>query len=102
MARCDVYRISGDGVPLVVDVQANLLDELSSRVVIPLVPASEASAESLTRLKPVIGIDGEDYVLMTTDIGVLLRQQLGERITNIGDRHGDEVAIALDFLFAGF
>jgi toxin CcdB len=102
MARFDVFRIGSSRVPLVIDVQANLLNDLASRVVIPLRSASEAGAESLARLKPVIEIDGENYVLMTTDIGVLPITQLGERITNIGERHGDDISAALDFLFSGF
>lgn len=45
MARFDVYRF-GHGVPYVLDVQADILGEMGSRVVIPLVNAP------LSRTKP--------------------------------------------------
>lgn len=102
MARFDVYRFDGNGVPLVIDVQADLLCDLASRVVIPLRPARDAGNESLARLKPVIEVDGEDYVLMTTDIAALPVRRLGEKVTNLGGRHGDGISAALDFLFVGF
>ncbi|WP_394692116.1 CcdB family protein [Hyphobacterium sp.] len=102
MARFDLYRFEANGVPLVIDVQAGILDDLASRVVIPLRPAKDAGEEALARLKPVIEIDGEDYVLMTTDIAALPVRRLGEKIGNLGARHGDEISAALDFLFVGF
>lgn len=37
MARFDVYSFKGNA-PLVVDVQADILDALNSRIVIPLLP----------------------------------------------------------------
>lgn len=102
MARFDVHRFDAKGVPLVIDVQAGLLDDLATRVVIPLRPVNQAGKEALERLSPVIRVEGEDYVLMTTDIAALPVKRLGEKITNLGDRHGDEIAAALDFLFVGF
>ncbi len=102
MARFDLYRFDANGVPFVIDVQADLLDDLASRVVIPLRPAREADKEALDRLNPMIEFDGEEYVLMTTDIAALPVKRLGEKIASLGDRHGDRISAALDFLFAGF
>jgi len=71
VARFDVYRFSSKSAPLLVDVQADLLGELSSRVVVPLAPAGKAGREELPRLKPRVSVGGKDYILMTTDIGVV-------------------------------
>jgi len=71
-------------------------------VVIPLRPVNQAGNEVLKRLNPVIRIEGEDYVLMTTDIAALPVKRLGEKTANVGGRHGEEIAAALDFLFVGF
>lgn len=102
MARFDVYRFTSETVPLVVDVQAGILDDLASRVVIPLCPVKYAKGEMLSRLKPVLEIDGEEYVLMTTDIAAIPRTRLGERITNIEQACGDDISAAIDFLLIGF
>ncbi len=50
MARFDVYRFPSKSAPLVVDVQSDILGELNSRVVIPLVPVTKAASEELPRL----------------------------------------------------
>ncbi len=54
MARFDAYDYSSQSVPLVLDVQADLLVELQTRVVIPLVPETKAKKEALPRLKTVL------------------------------------------------
>ncbi len=102
MARFDVYRFASKAAPMVVDVQADLLGELASRVVVPLVPEKTAKHETLPRLKPLIRVGGTDYILMTTDIGVLPTRQLGARVENIESEHRDDITAALDFLFQGF
>ena len=102
MARFDVFELHSKTVPLVVDVQASLLDELMSRVVVPLLPFSRAKAEILPRLKPKITVGGQDYVLITTDIAALPVTRLGRCIANIEATHRDDITAALDFLFQGF
>jgi len=102
MARFDVYEYGSASVPLVLDVQANLLSELNTRVVVPLVSESKAREEILPRLKPVIAISGENYILITTDIGTVTKASLGRIVTNIEERHRQDVTDALDFLFQGF
>ncbi|MCW5724283.1 MAG: CcdB family protein [Maricaulaceae bacterium] len=102
MARFDVRRLAGATAPLVVEVQADVLDELASRVVIPLRPVQTTTDEAMTRLKPRIRAAGGDYVLLTTDIAALPVRRLGEVIDNVEAAHRDDITAALDFLFAGF
>lgn len=102
MARFDVYRFDARAAPLVVDVQADVLEDLASRVVVPLAPVRSAGKEALPRLKPRIVVEGKDYVLMTTDIAALPRARLGRRVGNIEVQHRDDIINALDFLFVGF
>lgn len=102
MARFDVYRFPSKAAPLVVDVQADLLSELASRVVVPLAPAGRAGREALPQLKPKISVEGKDYIFMTTDIAALPVSRLGAHVTNIEDTHRDDISNALDFLFLGF
>lgn len=102
MARFDVYKYESSSVPLVVEVQADLLADLSTCIVLPLVSEKRASKELLQKLKPVIKINGNSYILMTTDIGVLTRNSLGDVIANIEDDYRQTITEALDFLFQGF
>jgi toxin CcdB len=102
MARFDVYKYNNTSVPLVIEVQADLLSGLNTCAVLPLVLEKYAKKEALPKLKPVVEVNGKRYILMTTDIGVLTRISLGEVVANIEDSHRQEITDALDFLFQGF
>lgn len=102
MARFDVYALSDGAVPYVLDVQANLLGSLKSRVVVPLVPMATAAHEITVRLKPLLEVAGSKYVLMTTDIGTLHTNTLGAPVANLEAAYRDAIIDALDFLFQGF
>lgn len=70
---------------------------------IPLLAAPDGmSDQHLPRLKPMITIEREAYVLMTTDLAGMPKTQLGPVIANIEAGHRDTVTEALDFLFYGF
>lgn len=101
MARFDVHEYGG-AIPMVLDVQADLLSDLNTRMVVPLVPLKGAEREVLPRLKPVIAIGGHDYVMVTTDMAAVPLTALGKRVTNIEDPYRDTVTEAVDFLFQGF
>lgn len=102
MARFDVYRFASKAAPLVVDVQSELLNDLASRLVIPLCPLEQARAEAIDRLMPTVTVNGADYVLMTTDLAAIPRARLGERVANLDTAYRDAITNALDFLFTGF
>lgn len=100
MARFDIYPYS-ESVPFVMDVQGDLLSGLQTRVVIPLLPEAEAKKEVLAKLKPVISVNGENYILVTTDIGVLRTAELKKPVANAeAQRHC--IMDAIDFLFQGY
>ena len=102
MARFDIYKYGGKAVPFIIDVQADLLSDLNTCAVIPLVPEKQAMKESLSKLKPIIQFNGMKYILMTTDIGTVARSSLGEHITNVENDYRQEIIEAIDFLFQGF
>lgn len=87
---------------MVVDVQADLLSDLMSRVVVPLEPKSAARPERLPRLEPEFRIAGKEYVFKPTDIAVLPATLLSEPVTNLEANYRHEIVAALDFLFQGF
>ena len=63
MARFDVHPAS-EGPGFLLDGQADLLDSLNTRVVVPLLPASDAP-ERAARLNPVFAIRSEPHVMVT-------------------------------------
>lgn len=73
MAQFTVYKNKNPRsktiYPLLVDAQADLLDELQTRLVIPLTKAPALAKKPIARLTPSIEFDGEHYVLMTPPIG---------------------------------
>jgi toxin CcdB len=100
MARFDVFRIDRTDV-LVVDIQADILSGLDTRVVVPLVPADTVQREAMPRLKPLLSVAGVDYRLITTDLAAVPTSELVACIANLEDQRGT-IIDAIDFLMQGF
>jgi len=99
MARLDVYPIPGRGSGYVVDVQAELLDHLASRAVIPLLPAA-AAPPPIRDLNPVLDIDGAPHVLLTQAIASIPVRELRRPLASLRPQR-DAITRALDILFLG-
>ncbi|OWV69300.1 pirin [Rhizobium sp. R339] len=99
MARFHVYRLKS-GNALAIDLQANLLDDLPSRVMVPLYPVLEMSW-SISRLNPRFAIDGEIHVMATQRMASIPTTELGIAVADLSDK-SDIITGALDFLFQGF
>lgn len=99
MARFDVYP-NPDGNGFLLDVQADLLDGLNTRVVVPLIPATKAPMPA-KRLNPVFDIEGESYVMVTQFMAAVPVVILKAPVASLA---GSDVEIgnALDMLFVGF
>lgn len=102
MARFDVYRHESDRHAFyLLDLQADLLEDLKSRVVVPLIPMSKKEVKPYDRLTPVFEIQGKDYIMMTTDIAAIPLSMIGDHIENLSHEH-TRIVEAVDFLFQGF
>lgn len=99
MARFDVYSGSGNALYLL-DVQANELSDLNTRVVVPLIPVGEAPKPALV-LNPVFKVDGADCVMVTQYLSAIPAKALKKTACTLADRR-DEITAALDLLFFGF
>lgn len=95
MAQFDVHRL-GDG--LVIDCQSDLLAQLESRFVVPLI--SRADVPVAQRLNPIFEIEGKDRVMLTQAAGAVRRRELGAVVTSLADR-SFEITGALDILLSG-
>jgi toxin CcdB len=102
MARFDLHALPGGGrVPYVVVVQATLLDDLASRVVVPLVPLPQFERQRVGDLHPVLVIGEGRYLLYTHEIAPMPLSELGRPVGNLAGFQ-DEITRALDILLTGF
>lgn len=87
-------------MPLLLDVQSDLLAELGTRVVVPLYPLSTLQGKILKTLTPRFEIDGEPYVMMTPQMAGIASKQLGPMVADLAARR-DGIIAALDLLITG-
>jgi toxin CcdB len=100
MAQFDVYRNPGRGTfPLLVDVQADLLAQLATRVVVPMA-RRKRFGKPITRLNPLCTIRGVEYVLVFQELAAVPLSALGAPVTSLSSRR-DELVAAIDLLFTG-
>lgn len=99
MARFDVYP-NPEGGGYLLNVQADLLNHLNTRVVVPLLPVAAAPKAAAT-LNPVFQIDGVAVVMVTQFIAAVPATLLKTPMLSL-ERQRHDVTAALDFLFQGF
>jgi toxin CcdB len=102
MAQFSVHRNpdirSNDRVPYLLDVQTNLLDGLRTRVVVPLIDATQMTPAR--RLNPVFIVEGRACVMATAELAAIRRDDLGDEVLSLETRRADIIA-ALDVLISG-
>ncbi|MBB3996121.1 toxin CcdB [Sulfitobacter undariae] len=98
MARFDVYA-SPDGGGYLLDVQADLLESLNTRVVVPLMPVSAAPSPA-KRLNPVFDIQNERHVMVTQFLSAVPVSILKTPIASLA-LHDADITGALDLLTTG-
>lgn len=98
MARFDVYRTRAGR--LVLDCQSDLLRDLQSRFVVPLLTPADLPAPA-RRLNPVFLIDGAQWVMATQFAATVAVRELAERVTSLQDQDY-AITTALDTLTSGW
>lgn len=99
MARHDAHRADDfDGYLL--DCQANLLDHMETRFVVPLLPETRV-AKFAARLNPVFEINGRRFVMATQGAATVQVRELGPVAVSLVDEH-DKIVAALDMLITGY
>ncbi len=104
MAQFDVYENLNErtkkDIPYLVDLQADLLSSLATRVVAPLISAS-ALGRPIDHLNPQFKIKRKIVYMSTAEMAGVSVRVLGEKVGTLKDqRH--VIISALDFLFTGF
>jgi toxin CcdB len=100
VARFDIHRPKHGGARYLLDVQSELLDQLRTRVVIPLL-SRDAVPPGMRDLHPRLVVDGAEMVAATQLLAAVRRQDLGPVVANAADAR-DTITRALDLLLTGF
>jgi toxin CcdB len=103
MAQFDVYRnedpASRRRAPFFVDVQSAILDDSTTRLVVPLILPSEIKV-TIKRLNPSFEVHGRRVVLSTLELASVPRRFVEKPVASLAMHHIDIVA-AIDFAFTG-
>jgi toxin CcdB len=98
MARFSVYpNPEADGYLL--DVQADIMRHLNTRVVVPLMPLGKAP-QPATRLNPLFVIEDIEHTMVTQYLAAVPISVLKRETLNYADR-SDDIVNAIDLLLQG-
>ena len=104
MAQFDVYLNpnpdSKAAIPYLLQVQSELLESITTCVVVPLVRTSQRKTPA-KYLNPRLDIEGAQVNMLTEQTAGIPRRALGKRLTSLSSKR-QEIMNALDFLFSGF
>ncbi len=103
MAQFDLRRNIGEGAvryPFLLELQSDFLDQLTSRLVAAVTPAS-LHGKALNRLEIASTIEDELHFVLFTEIAGVSQSSLGEEVASLKAQR-DEFTAALDFLIHGF
>jgi len=100
--QCSVYKNTGESesyAPYLLDVQADMLNTLETRVMVPLVRVLEFGRRA-GRLHPVFTVCGEDFVMATHLLAAIRCSGLGRAVDALSAQR-NEIIGALDVLLVG-
>jgi toxin CcdB len=104
MQQFSVYRNKNPKTrstyPYLIDVQSDLLSDLGTRVVVPLVRRTASTKKPIKILMPVVSVDGQEFIMMVPLLAGIGNAELGPPVASAAQHRGEVVA-ALDFLITG-
>jgi len=101
MPRFDIYPMPGEGGRgYILDVQADLLTQLVTRVVVPLLPLDDFNRLTIRDLNPILEINGVRHIMVTQAIATVPLKDLQSAIMSLADKH-ILLTRALDILLTG-
>ena len=105
MAQFDVYENqipdTKESIPYLLDLQADLLDNLIRWVVVPLITAVAGMGKAAKYLNPPFTIKRTTVIMSTSELAGVKLEVLGEKVCSLKEYRAEIIA-ALDFLFTGF
>ena len=101
MAQFDVYENNNPGskktTPFLLDVQNDILRDLNTRVVVPLMVDIGAAKQ----LNPIFDINSCKVVMFTNQIAAISINNIGKKVCSLKDER-ESIIGALDFLITGY
>ncbi|MEX0943540.1 MAG: CcdB family protein [Pseudomonadales bacterium] len=104
MAQFVAYQNSNpasrEQFPWLLDIQSNLLDDLLTTIVVPLSPSESVAHITISKLNPVLDLDGDRFTAMVQDMAGVGRNQLGRELFDLS-HYRAEIIAAVDFVLSG-
>ncbi len=104
MAQFDVYAnpnpVTKRAIPYVLDIQTDLLNNLATRVVIPLYTVS-AMGKAAKHLNIQFSVKRTTVIMSTAELAGVAVHTLGDKVCSLKE-HRNEIIAAIDFLVTGF
>ena len=104
MAQFQAYenpnRATRDTYPHLLVIQSDLLDGLHTTVVVPLCPEHLAAPAAISRLNPVLKLEGTQFVALIPQITGIDRKHLGRHVADLSGWR-TQIVTALDVLISG-
>ena len=104
MAQFDVYAnpnpATKRAIPFLLDIQADLLNNLTTRVVVPLYTVS-AMGKAARHLNPRFSVKRITVIMSTAELAGVTISSLGDKVCSLKE-HRNEIINAVDFLVTGF
>src|SRR6185503_10440317 len=63
--------------PYLIDVQSDLLSDLGTRVVVPLIKRAALTRKPIKNLMPAIRVDGQEFIMMVPQLAGIAASDLG-------------------------
>jgi toxin CcdB len=105
MAQFDIHENadprSRERTPYLIDLQTEILSELATRVVAPVRPRAEHEHTIISRLHPIISVNGVEHVVAVSELAAIPVSLLGPPVASA---RSERTAItgATDLLLTGF
>lgn len=105
MAQFDIYRNENPATrsryPYVLDIQAELLSELPTRLVVPLRDGTGTEPWIVSRLHPVLKLGDNTLIAVFSEMAAVPASILGNKVGDARVQRADLIA-AMDLLVTGF
>ncbi len=104
MAQFSVYQNKNKATlarfPLLLNIQNDLLATMQTCVVVPLMPVETMAHSPMSKLTPVLTVQGQDYCMITPQLAGIHKRELGTEVEVLSSQQ-HEIIAAIDFLLRG-
>lgn len=104
MAQFSVYqnknKATQQAYPYLLSIQTDLLATMQTCVVVPLTSLQTISHQPMSKLTPILTVQGQDYCMMTPQLAGIHKRELGAEVAVLSAYQPDIIA-AIDFLLSG-